>query len=47
MGIDEGISFILKRELKGEIIFKYWTCIEYGHFTSKYPKRVKKFRRNF
>ena len=47
MKIDEGIALLVKRELEGEKNFKCWTCKEYGHFASKCPKRVKKFRRNF
>ena len=45
--IEEGIALLLKREPDGKKIYKCWTCQEYGHFASKCPKRVKKYRNNF
>ena len=45
--IEEGIALLVKREPDGKKIFKCWTCQEYGHFASKCPKRVKKYRNNF
>ena len=34
----------MRRELKGNKIFKCWTCKEYGHYSSKCPKKVKKYK---
>ena len=45
--IEEGIALLVRRETDGKKIFKCWTCDEYGHFTSKCPKREKKFREKF
>ena len=40
--IEEGLSRLMKREPKGNKIYKCWTCNEYGHYSSKCPKRVRK-----
>ena len=37
----------MEREVDGKKIFKCWTCNEYGHSTSKCPKREKKFKGRF
>lgn len=47
MKIEEGFTLLVKREIDGERIFKYWACNEYGHFASECPKRVKKYIGNF
>ena len=40
--IEEGVSILVRREKGGKIFFKCWTCDEYVHYASKYPKRDKK-----
>ena len=37
----------MRREKGGKKIFKYWTCDEYGHYASKFPKREKKYKGNY
>ena len=37
----------MEREKDGKNIFKCWTCNEYGHYASKYPKRERKFKGRF
>ena len=37
----------MEREKYGKNIFKCWTCNEYGHYTSKCPKRERKGRFKF
>lgn len=44
---EEGIALLVRRELEGKKIFKYWTCNKFGHYSSKCPKRVKNYKRNF
>ena len=34
-------------EPDGKKIFKCWTCNEFGHYASKFPKRDKKYAGNF
>lgn len=45
--IEEGISLLVRRELDHKKIFKCWSCDEFGHYDSKFPKRVKKYKNNF
>lgn len=45
--IEEGISLFVRRELGSKIIFECWACNEFGHYTSKFPKREKKYKKNF
>ena len=45
--IEEGIALLVRREKHGKKIFNCWTCDEYGHYASKFPKREKKFRGKF
>ena len=37
----------LEREVVAKKIFKCWTCNEYGHYASKFPKREKKLKGRF
>lgn len=41
------MALLVRREKDGNKIFKCWTCHEYGHYVSKFPKREKKFRGKF
>ena len=34
----------MRREKDGKKIFKCWTCDEFHHYASKYPKREKSIR---
>ena len=43
--IKEGIDLLMKRELEGMEIFVCWTSKEFGHFSSRCPKRVIKYRK--
>ena len=43
--IEKGLALLMKREPKGKTIFKCWTFNEYGHYSSKFPKRAKKFKK--
>ena len=45
MKIDERNAPLVKREPEGKRIFKCWTCKEYGHFASNFPKRENKHKR--
>ena len=42
-----GVALLVRREKDGKKIFKCWNCNEFDHYTSKYPKREKKYRGNF
>ena len=37
----------MRRKKYGKKIFKCWTCNEFGHFSSKCPKREKKYKGKF
>ena len=43
----KGVALLIEREVDGNKIFKCWTCNEYNHFASKFPKREKKFKGRF
>ena len=45
--IEEGVALLVRREKGGKNFFKCWTCNEFGHYASKFPKREKKYRGNF
>jgi len=45
--IEEVLALLMKRELEGNKIFKCSTCNELGHYSSKCPKRVKKYNHPF
>lgn len=45
--VEEGIVILVSREPDGERIFKCWNCNELGHYSSKFPKREKKYKNNF
>ena len=45
--IEEGVALLVKRGKDGKKIFKCLNCNEYGHSSSKFPKRVKKYTNNF
>ena len=38
---------LIEREVDGKKTFKFWTCSEYGHYASKFPKREKKYKGRF
>lgn len=40
----EGLALIMKREPKGNKILMCWTYKEFGHYSTKYPKKEKKFK---
>ena len=42
--IQEGVALLVEREKEGKNIFKCWTCNEYGHYASKFPKRERKYK---
>ena len=42
MKIEKIVALLVRREKGGKKIFKCWTCDEYGHYASKYPKKEKK-----
>ena len=44
--IKEGIDLLTRREPKGMKKFVCWTCKEFGHFSSRCPKRVRKYRKS-
>ena len=44
--IDEAVALLVRRGKWGKKIFKCWTCDEYGHYTSKFPKREIKYKWN-
>ena len=44
--IKEGIDLLTKREPEGMKIFVCWICKEFGHFSSRCPKRLRKARKN-
>ena len=41
------MALLLERVVDGKKIFICWTCNEYGHYASKFPKREKKFKGRF
>ena len=43
----EEVALMVRKEKDGKKIFKCWTCNEFDHYTSKCPKREKKYRGNF
>ena len=43
--IKEGIDLLMKREPKCMNNF-FWTCNEFGHFSTRCPKRLRKTRKN-
>ena len=45
--IKEGVALLVEREVDGKKIFKCWTCNEYGHYASKFPKRENKYKGRF
>ena len=45
--IEEGIELLVRKEKKGNNIFKCWTCNEFCHYASKFPKREKKYKGKF
>ena len=45
--IKEGIDLLTRREPEVMKFLVCWTCKEFGHFSSKCPKRLRKSRRNF
>ena len=36
----------MRREKDGKKIIKFWTCDEFSHYASKFPKREKKYKGN-
>ena len=41
------VALLVKREKDGKNICKCWTCNEYGHYASKFPKRERKYKGRF
>ena len=46
MKIKKGIYLLMKRELEGMKIFIFWTCTKICNFSSRCPKRVRKYRKS-
>lgn len=44
--VKEGIDLLTKMELEGMKFFVCWTCKEFGHFSSKCPKRLRKTKKS-